>query len=136
MALVDMNWNPPEKQLRQFGWIALIALPVLGGFWSGGNATVIAVTASLGALAAGIGWLQPRWLKPVFLGLSLLFLPIGIVVSEAALLLIYFGLFTPMGLFFRLIGRDRLERQLDRQAKSYWKPKRQPNGPASYLKQW
>ena len=131
-----MNWNPPEKQLRQFGWIALVALPALGWLWSGGNTTVIAVTAAVGALSAGIGWLRPGWLKPIFIGLSLLFFPIGIVVSEAALLLIYFGLFTPMGLLFRLIGRDPLERRLDRQAESYWKPKQQPNGPASYLKQW
>ena len=29
MALVDLNLNPSDKQLRQFGWIAMIALPLL-----------------------------------------------------------------------------------------------------------
>ena len=36
--------------------------------------------------------------------------------------------FTPIGLAFRVMGRDRLERRLDRQAQTYWKD-RDTNGP-------
>jgi len=25
MAIIEVNWNPPAKQLRSFGWICLVA---------------------------------------------------------------------------------------------------------------
>ena len=39
MKLVEINWNPTDRQLRQFGMIALVALPALGWLWSGRYAT-------------------------------------------------------------------------------------------------
>ena len=36
--------------------------------------------------------------------------PIGWTVSQVILLLMFYGLFTPIGLVFRLIGRDPLQR--------------------------
>ncbi len=136
MKLVEMNWNPTDRQLKQFGLIALVALPALGWLWSGGNLTAVCLLGAVGGLLAGLGLLVPGSLKPIFISLSVLFIPIGIVIGELALLVIYYGLFLPMAILFRLINRDRLERKLDRQAETYWKPKQQPSGPASYLRQW
>ena len=46
--------------------------------------------------------------------------PIGIVVSHVVLALIYFGLFMPIALVFRVIGRDPLHRRFEPEAQSYW----------------
>jgi hypothetical protein len=46
--------------------------------------------------------------------------------------LIYYGMFTPVGLAFRVAGRDPLHRKLDRAAKSYWQVR--ARSPASYLR--
>ena len=35
---------------------------------------------------------------------------------------------TPLGLFFRLIGRDALKLRIERDRASYWEPKAQPAG--------
>ena len=141
MKLVEMNWNPGDRQLRQFGATALVVLPVLGWLWGGESATavnptVLAVTASIGAVAAVAGWFWPRSLKHVFLGLTLITIPIGMVIGEVAMALIYYGMFVPLGLVFRCIGRDVLQLKYDRQATTYWQPRKQSTDDASYLRQW
>ena len=62
----------------------------------------------------------------MFLGLTLATWPIGWVVSRVALALLYFTIFTPIALIFRLIGRDAVPRSYDPKAKTYWEPYR-PN---------
>ena len=135
MKLVEMNWAPTDRQLKQFGVIALVALPALAWFWSGGNLTAVSICGGIGALLAGVGLLAPRSLKPIFIGLCVLCIPIGIVVGELAMFLIYFGLFLPMSVLFRIMKRDRLQRKFDRQAETYWERKPQPSGAASYYRQ-
>ena len=136
MKLVKINWNPSDRQLRQFALIALAALPLLGWLWSAGNLTVTWVAAVVGAALAALGLLCPRVIKPVFLALSLLAVPIGMVVSEVALALVFYGLLLPMGIVFRFIGRDALQLKFNRQARTYWQRKKQPADAASYLRQW
>ncbi|MGQ0633601.1 MAG: SxtJ family membrane protein [Planctomycetaceae bacterium] len=134
MKLVEINWDPTDRQLRQFGLISLVALPLVGWLWRA-NAPVLWLLAGIGVLLAGLGLLAPRWLKLPFLVLSVAAIPIGLVVGELALVLIYFAVFVPIGLVFRLIGRDALELRRDSNATSYWRPKAQPRGPASYYRQ-
>ena len=76
-----------------------------------------------------------RRIKALFLALAIVATPIGMVVGELALLLIYFGCFLPIGLVFRLFRRDALQLTIDRQAESYWERKRQPRSAASYYRQ-
>jgi hypothetical protein len=135
MRLVEVNFHPSNRQLRQFGLIALLALPLLGWLWSG-SLTVIWAAAAAGAALAAVGLVCPRAIKPVFLLLTLATIPVGMIVGELALMVLYYGLFVPLGLVFWLIGRDPLQRRLDRATSSYWQRKQQPAGPASYLRQW
>ena len=135
MKLVELNWNPPERQLRQFGIIALLVLPLVGWLWRG-SLPVIAGLAATGGVLALIGVVFPRALKPVFIALMLVTMPIGLVVGELAMLLIYFGVFLPIGLLFKIMGRDSLRLKLNLQAKSYWERKPQPRNPATYFRQF
>jgi hypothetical protein len=134
--MTPVNWHPDVRQLRQFGLIALVVLPLLGWWWGGGNAAVVGGTAAAGAGFGLLALVRPHWLRPVFVGLSLAVWPIGVVVGELALLVIYLGVVTPLGVFLRCSGRDALARRFDRQAASYWQEKRRPAGPQSYRKQW
>lgn len=45
------------------------------------------------------------------------------VMSPLILGLLYFGMFTPIGLLMRLSGRDPLHRTLDKQLPTYWIPR-------------
>jgi hypothetical protein len=35
MKLVEINWKPSDRQLRQFGWMALAGLPLAGWLFTG-----------------------------------------------------------------------------------------------------
>ena len=125
MKLVEMNWNPTDRQLRQFGLIALVALPLLGWLWRlpTGGIVGFGVAGLLAGTAAGI---YPRALKYPFVGLTLATLPIGLVVGEVAMLLVYLGIFTPVGWGFRLCGRDALRAVWSRPRPPTGSPRRAP----------
>ena len=62
--------------------------------------------------------------------------PIGWVISHLLLGLIYYGMFTPLALFFRLVGRDALKLKIDRNAASYWIETPTNPDPANYFRQF
>ena len=134
MKLVEINWSPTDRQLRQFGALAAVFLPGLTWLW-GGSRTTIGWLLALGLAAAAVGWIRPRTLKPVFVGMTLAAIPIGVVVGELAMLAIYFAVFLPIGLVFRLMGRDNLRLKRERNATTYWLSKRQSAGVGSYYRQ-
>lgn len=143
MKLIDPNWNPTDRQLRQFGVACLVFLPLIAWLATGkprtlaaANRPVLGGVAAFGLLLAIISLLKPRVIKPLFVGATLVSLPIGMVVGELVLLLMFLLVFTPIALIFRLIGRDALQRKIDRNATSYWQPKAQPRDAASYYRQF
>lgn len=145
MAFVEIDWKPPEKQLRQFGYLCLVFLPLIGWVFSGrpGPSTwtptttkAVAIMAGIGAVIAGIGAVKAALLRPVFVGACLLAFPIGLVVGEVLFFVIFALVFTPMSLIFRLIGRDSLDRHLEPNAKSYYRPKAQPKDVRQYFRQY
>jgi len=135
MAMLDMNWQPSDRQLRQFAAISSIALPAVAWLW-GAQAVTLGLLLLLAATGGVAGWLWPPLVKPVFLTLSLVAFPLGLVVGEIALLGIYLALFVPLGLLFRIMGRDALHRRLDPGANSYWQARRSPGDVARYFRQY
>jgi hypothetical protein len=134
MRLVEIDWSPADRQLRQFGVICLFALPLLGWLWSG-IAWVVGLLALVGAIIGIAGVLKPRVVRPVFLVLMIIALPIGMAVGELGMLLVYFGVFLPIGAMRRLMGSDAIQMRFDRRAKTYWQAKKQPEDAASYYRQ-
>ena len=142
--LVKMTWSPSERQLRQFGFTALAALPLLGWLvlgrsnpatWNFSQAAVFGMFCTLGLIGGVFGWLHPKGLKLAFIAATLATIPVGMVVGELMLLIVYFGIFTPVAALFRLIGRDALQRRFDPAAPSYWSPKPQPANAEQYFRQ-
>lgn len=129
--LVRLDLRPERKQLRQFGWVALVAFGFLGTvvLWKGGlfgasfgasTRTVAYAMWSLGALSAALSLVRPEANRPLFVALGVLAFPIGWVVSHVVLAVVFFGVLTPVGLLFRLLGRDPLERRFRADRQSYW----------------
>lgn len=144
MKLVEINWNPEERILRQFGWLMLVALPFAGWMLlhrpnplhlEPREQNILLVLLGIGVGAAVVGMVRPALLKWVFVGACLVALPIGLVVSEVMMLGMYFGIFLPVALVFRLIGRDALERKIDRGATTYWQKKVISGKAESYFRQ-
>ena len=139
MAIAEINWNPSTRDLRQFGtiWLPafLVLVAVLTFFYV--ESTVGAVAAAALAFAASVtGYLRPRAIRPVFIGLMGLTFPIGWVVSHAVFLVVFYLVVTPIGLAMRVAGRDPLERRIDRKAPTYWHPYKQETSRERYLRQF
>jgi hypothetical protein len=66
------------------------------------------------------GLLIPILLKPLYNGWMALALTIGFFMSRILLALIFFFLFTPIGLIMRLLKKDPLDQKTDPSAVSYW----------------
>jgi hypothetical protein len=138
MRWSDIQFDPPRKTLRQF---AALWLVFFGGMalWQGlvreraGLASILAVLAlTIGPL----GLARPEWMRRIYVGWMILAFPIGWMVSQVMLAMMFFGLFTPIGLVFRLLGRDPLHRTRRPDLESYWAPKPAPTDLRRYFKQF
>jgi hypothetical protein len=128
MAIIAFNRNPTPRQLR---WFGLAGLPLTLAGVAGAlalKAIVIApLLVALGAVALlslVAGLVAPRLLRPAFIAIALVTYPIGFVMSHVLVAILYFVFLTPLGLVLRLFGRDPLGLRFDREAGSYWKPRR------------
>jgi Saxitoxin biosynthesis operon protein SxtJ len=138
MRWSDIQFNPPRKTLRQFAVLWLIFLGGLALWHALARANiktafilaVLAVTVSLTGLS------RPEWIRLIYVGWMVLAFPIGWLVSQVMLAAMFFGLFTPTGLAFRLVKHDPLRRTRRPELESYWAPKPMPTDVRSYFKQF
>ncbi len=138
MAVVKINWSPDDKVLRQFSEFGMFFLGLVAAPLSLYNEriTVAVVFWAAAILLRLLALVKLAWVKPVFLGLSVITWPIGWVVSHTALAIVYYGVFTPLAIFFKLIGRDALDRKFDPHAETYWESYNPDQGPGRYLRQF
>lgn len=119
-----------------------------------GLGIIALVFAAGGMIKHGLGWPQivllgcagiffpvtlfcPSALLPGYRGWMRAAHGIGAVVTTVILTAVFVLVFTPFGLFFRLIGKDHLQRKLDRKAESYWHKRPGGDRPKEdYLKQF
>ncbi len=136
--MIDIIWKPTDRQLRQFAVAFLVAAGVVGAllWWRIGENRVSPVLWGLGPVVALVGLLVPRAIRWLFLALSLAAFPIGMVIGFVLLALTYYLVVTPIGLVFRLIGRDPLERSIDRKAATYWVRRPPRPAPKRYFQQF
>ncbi len=145
--LAQLNLQPTTKQLRQFGVIAVVAFGVLGGVvqWKGGlfgfdfgesKKTVVYAFWLAGGLSGLFSFVWPAANRPLFTTLSLVAFPIGWIVSHVVLAFLFFGILTPLALFFRLMGRDPLTRSWEPHQRSYWVDMPPPPNNRDYFRQF
>ncbi|WP_165223248.1 SxtJ family membrane protein [Aquisphaera insulae] len=138
MQWSDIQFRPDARTLRQFAGLWLVCFGGLAAWEGFGRGHTTAATAlGILALAVGVpGLLRPQVLRPIYVGWMVLAFPIGWTISQIILAVMYYGLFTPIGLIFRLIGRDSLHRARRPGQATYWAPKATPTDPRRYLKQF
>lgn len=137
MQWSDISFQPPTRTLRQFAglWVAFF-----GGLacWHGlvkERPVVGLILAGLAVTIGPLGLVKPQAIRPIFVGWMVAVFPIGWVVSRVLLALLFYGLFTPVGLLFRLIGRDVLNRRRQPELPTYWAPKPAAADVRSYYRQ-
>jgi hypothetical protein len=132
----EASVSTTNRMLRQFAGLWIL---VFGGLacWHGlvSDRRILALIFAVLMVPIGLlGLAKPQAVRLLFTGLMAITYPIGWVVSNLLLLFLFYAMFVPLGLFFRLIGRDVLaRRRLDRS--THWLPKAIPSGVRSYFRQ-
>ena len=125
MKWSDLPLRPDDRTLRQFAGLWVVFFGGMAAWqWLGHDRpTVGLVLAVLAATVGPVGLVWPRAIRPIFVGWIVAVFPIGWVVSLLVLGLLFFVVFTPLGLLFRLIGRDALLLKRRPELATYWTPK-------------
>jgi hypothetical protein len=136
MQWSDVTAPPNTKTLRQFAGLCLIFAAGLAGWrlWHGSLTTPASVVSAVGTAIGVIGLARPAAVRPIYAGWMIAVFPIGWTVSRLMIALMFFAVFTPVALMFRMVGRDAL--QLKRtQRRTHWSPKAAASDAATYLRQ-
>lgn len=148
MALIDIGLKPTPKVLRTFGLTGLFAFAAVAGilewkhkifFITVADGAVPMTRDTLLGLAAYCGVFAaifPRALLPLYITLTCGAYPIGLVVSYAVMLIMYFMVMTPIGLMMRMFGRDPMHRRFDPAARTYWIKRTPPANVRRYYRQF
>jgi hypothetical protein len=110
MAVIEINRDPTPKDYQVFALalaLFFLALQLVVGIGLGSTAAAWAIAGAGFALLALLA-LVPAARRPLYLGWIYAFYPLGWVVSHVVLAVVYYGVFTPIGLVSRLAGRDPL----------------------------
>jgi len=135
--MLGIDLNPSDRILRQFAAAWVLALGALAArqWFIRGNAhaaEALVVAALLGGVA---GLVRPRTVRWLFVVCTLAAFPIGWVVSQLMLFVLFALIITPLAWVLRRQGRDRLGRKRYEQA-SYWKSKAPVQDMRRYLRQY
>jgi hypothetical protein len=130
--------KPDAKTLRQFawGWVIFFGALAICKYTIQHRptpATWLGVVAIVGVL---LNFLAPFVFRWIFVVWMIAAYPIGWVISQIALALMFYCIITLVALIFRMTGRDRLRRFKPANATTYWIPKEIPTDVRRYFRQY
>lgn len=119
------------QQARKTALSVGTVLLALGGWsWWRVHPWRAGILAGAGACLLLLGLAAPRWARPFHLVWMRFAALLGYVNSRLILGLMYYGVFTPLGFFLKLAGRDPLRRRgafrQKQSAESYWIARSKP----------
>jgi hypothetical protein len=146
-VLVHIDWKPARGALRNFGLIALAAFGAFGalarwhvypfgGLSEAAGAYTAIVLWLLAAYCGFFAFVAPVAVKPIYLLLSIITYPIGWVLSYVVMAAMFYLVITPVGLLFKVLGRDAMNRRFDPAASTYWIRRRPPDSAKRYFRQF
>ena len=139
MSFVEINWHPKRKQLQSFGKIALLITAIISlllYLLKGVAIQWASIIFAIGLIIFLSSITSLRLTRAIYVILTAVTFPIGLVVSFMLLAAFYFLLLAPLGLLFRLTGRDVLGRKFDPTAESHWQQRKPPESSESYFHQF
>lgn len=109
-----------KKSLRKFGITMAVACLVIAVliFVKHRHIMIPVILVSAGFFATGL--LTPFLLKPLYCLWMRLAFVLSWVNTRIILLLVFFLIFTPIGLVLKLLRKDLLDRKIDKDKDSYW----------------
>jgi len=109
-----------KSELRKFGLTIGIFLLLIAGFLFWKQRPSFPYFAYSGGGFALAGLIAPIVLKPIYKIWMSFAVVMGFVMTRVILTMLYFGLFTPMAVAAKMLGKDLLEERWNKNATTYW----------------
>ena len=117
----EINKIKSEKtDLRKFGITIGIVLAIIAGFlfWKEIESSQPFIIVGIALFL--LGFLTPVFLKPIYWIWMVFAIVLGQIMTWVILSLLFYFIFTPIGLIARLFRKQFLELKWDRQEITYW----------------
>ncbi len=122
MMLREEFQNLPKtaREVRKFGLTIGVVLVLLAVFlwWKEKPSAIYFALA--GVLFASATGLWPRLMRPFYLGWMAFAVVMGFIMTRVILAVLFYGMFTPMALVMKALGKDPLRERRDKTAQTYW----------------
>jgi hypothetical protein len=138
MAIIKLNTNPSANELKWFGLMLLLIFGIIGGvvLWYTGSYGVPAILWSIGSALCVVYYALRPIRLPLYIAWMRLVYPIGWTISFTFFIIMYYGLFSPIGLMMRIFRYDPMQRRLNRDAPTYWVKHDTDTEPSRYFRQF
>ena len=132
----DLPTNPTDRTLRQFagGWFLVFITGAVRQLVH--HHKLIGIALVLVALIGLAGLVKPVTVKHLFIGATIAATPLGWVVTQLMLAIMFYLVLTPIALIRRLCRHDPLQLRRKNGKDSCWVPRGNPPPPENYLKQY
>jgi hypothetical protein len=115
--------NLDKNNLRKFGIIMAAAFLLITIFILVRHKHSILPTVIISLAFLVLANIAPILLKPIYIFWMRLAFILSWINTHIVLLIIFYLIFTPIGLGMKLFGIDSLDRKIEKDKKSYWKKK-------------
>lgn len=130
--MIHVDWKPDKKKLGGFAIVSVVAFGALG-MWCYLGKDILnfeapdQVAETVGMVLGGLAiysvicrGVDSRGMIPIYYVLTVISVPIGFMLSHIIMGFLFYIIFTPIALYFRLIRRDVLNRRFEPEAATYW----------------
>ena len=114
------NIKCEKSDLRKFGITIGMILLIIAGFLFWKERESYQLFISVGVVLSAFGIAIPAMLKPIYWAWMIFATILGWVMTRVILILLFYALFTPIGLISRLFGKQFLELKWNRTNRTYW----------------
>ena len=137
-----MKWSnlplkPTPRVLRQFAaaWLVFFLAAAAQQMFLRRHATAAGVLGAI-ALIGLAGLVKPSAVRWLFVGATVAAFPIGWVMTQVVLMVMFYAVLTPLALVFRWRGRDELQLRRRPGQTSFWMTRPPERDVRRYLKQF
>src|ERR1035437_9930235 len=138
MKWSDLPLKPTARALRQFAeaWLILFLAAGVHRYVVRGQHEVGIAVGVVAIVVGVLGLIRPAAVRWLFVGATVLAFPIGWVVSQIMLAIMFYGIITPLALLFRMRGRDLLALKPAPKRPTFWTAKQTPGDMRGYFRQY
>ncbi|MGA9779756.1 MAG: SxtJ family membrane protein [Limisphaerales bacterium] len=129
--------KPTPRVLRQFAaaWLVFFLAVAAQQMFLRNRVTAACALGTI-ALIGLVGLVKPSTVRWLFVGASIVAFPIGWVMTQVVLAVMFYVVLTPLALVFRWRGRDELQLRRRPEQTSFWIARRPERDVKRYLKQF